>query len=388
MSLSRIAVSALALAAASFGVGFLSGQRGSRGGIDLDQARIRVGEAVAASGRLEQTALLVPALEAMDPARAAALAQAFEEHFAGAAGGLPLELFVESWARFDPQACRARIESWPPDIQRQAWPALIRAWARVDSKAAAARLEELPDVAMRWPALGALIEGWSASDQPGLWSYLSRLPDGDRRRELGSRAVADRLRRSGADPLLRELDAIPELAPGDSFRGELLIAAVDAIARADLPRAAALVEAQRERGGHPEMLRVLALRWIESDAPGALEWLRAQPAGAPRDGAMRHAYRRWLRSDPARAEKWIAERIADADFAAAVVAHAGALSLEEPERARAFAQQIPDPVLRERSAGEIDAMERWRERARAASRPPEPGGARPESPAQETPDHS
>lgn len=388
MSASKLAISAAALAAASFGVGFLSGTRGERGGLDLDRARSRVREAVAAPDALEQTARILPALEAMNPEDAATLAQAFEAGFASGGGGLPLELFVESWARFDPEACRTRVESWPPDIQRQAWPALMRAWARLDPHAALERLAQLPDASMHWPAQTALIEGWSGSDQPGLWSTLAQLPDHERRRELAARAVADRLRLRGVDPLLRELDAMPEVAPDDPFRGELMIAAADAIARQDIPRAVAFVEAQRERSWHPETLRVLALEWASSDAPGALDWLRAQPVGTPRDSAMRYAYRRWFRNDPPRAESWIAERIAEADFAPVVLAHAAALALEEPARASTWLQRIPDSTLRERAQREIDEMAKWRQRARPAPPQAQRGGAAPESPARGTDDRS
>jgi hypothetical protein len=121
-----------------FGLGFLLGSPGEVDELDLDESRSRIHSTIHSTDRLEQTSLLIPVLETMGPGNVEALAQVFESTFASGTGGLPLELFVASWARFDPEGGRARISNWPADMRRQAWPALLGSWAHSDPLAAVA----------------------------------------------------------------------------------------------------------------------------------------------------------------------------------------------------------------------------------------------------------
>jgi len=347
---------AAALGAISFGLGLLVGSTRGSDEFDVGESRSRIERAIGSSNPLEQVALIAPVLQTMGPDNVEELAEVFESTFESGGGGLLLELFVESWARFDPQGIHARASSWPADKRREAWPALLRAWARSDPQAAALALEQIPDAAVRHRAWPALIEGWSESDDLGVWRQLSEIPEGAQRSELVDDVVERRMRRRGADELLRELTAIPDDPPMDVLKRDALVSAASRLVRHDLHQALALAEAHEDSVYGPDIRRRVAAYWASQDGSAALAWLRRQPAGSQRDDALARAYRTWLRSDRAAAVAWLGERITDTDVAAVAVAHAGVLAREEPETAIAWARELPDPELRRRALLEIDRI--------------------------------
>lgn len=375
MALSRVAAGAVALAAISFGVGFLVGTPGE--GFDADANRRRIERAVATHDRLEQAALLAPLLQAMGPEEALEIAAAFESTFASGGGGLPLELFVESWARFDLEGSRERIFRWPSDRRREAWPPLLRSWARVEPLKAVEILGAIPDAAVRRRAWPALIEGWSATGDVGLWGYLSQIPEQQQRSSLGRLALEERIWREGAARALQEIEAIPDEPTTRAFKSDLFVHAATLLLRNDLEGAVSLAEAKRDSIYGAAIQRRVALKWASRDGSAAMAWLRGQPARAQRGAVIAQAYRNWLSADEPAARAWLAEAIADPDVAPAVLAHAGVLARKDPEGAIAWAEALPQPELREPSLAEIERVRRRGQphTARPVRRSSEPSGS-------------
>ena len=125
MTAGRIFVAILGLGVLSFGVGYLLGISNDGDDPDLHESRSRIRRAALSGSRLEQTSLLLPVLQTLSTENVESLSEVFESSFVPAIGDFPLELFVASWARFDPAAARSRISSWPADMRREAWPALL-----------------------------------------------------------------------------------------------------------------------------------------------------------------------------------------------------------------------------------------------------------------------
>ena len=186
MAVRKMLVAAAAVGTIGFGLGFLTGPTDDVDDRPGESSTARIRRALASDDRLEQMRLFTPVLAAMESGDVGALVAVFEETFPFGGRGLLFELFVESWTRIDPEATRARIKSWPPDVRREAWPVWIGSRARSNPAAAIAALEEIPDASVRRNARPVLVDGWSSSGDPGLWQYLSEISNGRARRKFAA----------------------------------------------------------------------------------------------------------------------------------------------------------------------------------------------------------
>ncbi len=339
----------MGLGALCFGVGYMLGVSSDAGDPDLHESRSRIRSAALSTSRLEQTSLLLPVLQTLGPENVEALSDAFESSFVPVVGEFPLELFVASWGRFDPEGARSGISSWRADMRREAWPALLGSWAHSDPRAAFDALNEIAYPAVRRRALQPLIESWGASGDPGVWQVLSELPDSKRRRELTPLVVQRRLARGRWEAMLREIEALPDTEAGQQLEGVALASLAAALAQTDLPEAVAFAETQWNTPHGRETSRRVATHWASNDGPAAIAWLRSRPAGDLRDLLLAAAYRSWLEADRAAATQWIGDGTLDSDLAHIAVTHAAALAREDPEAAIAWASALPESALRQRS---------------------------------------
>ncbi len=365
MTSGRIFVALLGLGVLCFGVGYVLGISNDGDHPDLNESRSRIRRASLSSSRLEQTSLLLPVLETLSTQNVEALSEVFESSFVPAIGDFPLELFVASWARFDPEAARSRISSWPADMRREAWPALLGSWAHSDPQAAFAALEEISDLAVRRRALRPLIESWGSSGDAGVWQALSELTDSEQRRELTPLVVQRQLARGRREAMLREVESLADTAAGQQIQGIALASLAEAMAQTDLPEAVAFAETHWSTPHGREISRRVATHWAGNDGPAAIAWLRSRPAGDLRDLLLAGAYRSWLEADRAAATQWIADGALDSDLAHIAVTHAAALAREDPEAAIAWASALPESTHRQRSLRAIGRI--WRRSDPAAA---------------------
>ncbi len=366
MKSGKIFVVILGLGVLCFGVGYVLGISNDEDQPDLNESRSRIRRAALSTSRLEQTSLLLPVLKTLDPQNVEALSEVFESSFVPAIGELPLELFVATWAGFDPQAARSRISSWPADTRRAAWPALLGSWAHSDPRAAFDALDEISDLAVRRRALRPLMESWGASGDPGVWQALSELPDSERRSELTPLVVQRHLGRGRREAMLREIEALADSAAEQQIERVVLVSLAEALAQTDLPEAVAFAQTHWGTPHGREVSRRVATHWASNDGPAAIAWLRSRPAGNSRDLLLTSAYRSWLEADRVAATQWIADGNLDSDFAHIVVTHAVALAREDPEAAIAWASALPDSPQRQRSLRAIGRIWLRREPAAAA----------------------
>ncbi len=349
MTSGRIFVALLGLGVLSFGVGYLLGISNDGGDPDLRESRSRIRRAALSTSRLEQTSLLLPVLQTLSPENVEALSEVFESSFVPAIGDFPLELFVASWARFDPQAARSRVSSWPTDMRREAWPALLGSWAHSDPQAAFAALEEISDLAVRRRALRPLIESWGSSGDAGVWQALSELPDSEQRREFTPLVVQRHLAPGRRETMLRDIEALADSAAGQQIQGVALASLAEALAQSDLPEAVAFAQTHWRTPHGREISRRVATHWASIDGPAAIAWLRSRPVGDLRDLLLAGAYRSWLEADRAAATQWIADGALDSDLAHIAVTHAAALAREDPEAAISWASDLPESTQRQHS---------------------------------------
>ena len=271
-------------------------------------------------------------------------------------------------------AIRARIESWPADVQREAWPTWIGSRARSDPTAAVEALAEISDASVRRRARPALVDGWSSSGDPGLWRYLSEVSDGRVRSELAEAALHQRLWQGDAATLIREIENLPVEPPMDRFKGELLALTAGILQIDDLPRAMALAEAHRDTPYGGEITARVAAKWASRDGAAAMAWLLDQPADERRRRALARAHRHWLRSDEPIAVAWLEDRVGDEDLTSLVIAYTAALAQRDLDAATEWADLIPVRDVRDRALLVIESARKRKDRTNelgeATRRPP------------------
>ena len=280
--------------------------------------------ALANPNELERTAGLAPILASLDAENLDAIVGAYEATFTNVGpGAVAVELLAEAWSKIDPAGAIERIRGWKPYRQNMAVPALMRSWARRDPPAARAALETIQPEELRDKATTAMILGWAESGDPAVWdSYVAGLP-------FGRAAAYDLMRllgaREGVDALLRRAENVPE-DTDDRFRAHALQNAVEIAAQIDPERAAAFAEQHRGEGGGLE--RIVAMRWATSDGPRAMEWAQSRPDPV-REPALRAAFEYWLWSDRLAALDWAGNQ-PDPMVAGVLDLYANALGKTEP----------------------------------------------------------
>ena len=260
-------------------------------------------------------------------------------------GDPEIVLFVEWWARFDPEgAFQWTRTNWEANIPSVA-ASVARAWARIDPMAAYAVVGPLDDQDRPLaPYVVAVVQGWAESGKPGLDEFIAQLPPGHRSRAT-TVTVRRKIRRDGPVPTIAWAEAAPleqklriyqRLASG--------LAEVD-------PEAARAFAEKHVSGPYGKRLpRRVATRWIRSDPEAAMNWLETLEPGFSRDDAVTEAYRRWLGRDPGRARAWMEENASEVDqrwLEPAKSLHAHDISYDAPEEAANWAKRmVQDPELR------------------------------------------
>lgn len=361
-------VFAVLLCAASFSLGLYASYRPTpetRNPI-LSPGGIR--EALSTRDRLAQALALAPPLRGMGPGEVDAVSDAFEASFdSGGDRGLPLEFFVEALAGLDPLRALDRILGWPEERRKEAFPVLLQKWARSDPASAVEILNTIEEPELRRGGFTALIEGWAASGDDGVWRYLAELRPGMEREGGISMVVRERIMRRGPDATLQEIEELPEEAAMASFRVHALRSAVGTLARSDPARATAVAEAHRDDPGGGLLMRRVAVNWVTQDPTAAMAWIREQPATSQRDRVLREAYRRWVVRDGEAAVAWMRERGAAGDLHPLFDMYATALARSDPRAAITWLGEIEDPALR--SEALADVADVWYHEDPEAARP-------------------
>ncbi len=357
--------SPILLAAAAFWCAcfFALGMRsagGSRGAAGDPAAELPELERALASGdRLREAETLTPILRSLGASDVDAVAGAFERAFGSGAGrGLALQLLTERLAALDPLTARERILAWPHAQRSEALPILVHVWARRDPQAALDALNRIRDPEIQQNAFPAMIEGWGESGLPGVWRYLASLPVGLDRERGTLTLVSNRIRRDGSAAALREIEELSPEWAGEEFRSSALRTLVGLVARIDPARATAIAEAHRDDRDGGLLMRRVAVNWVTQDGAAAMSWLCDQPASRQRDRVLREAYRRWIVRNRPAAIAWFGARGDLGELGALADLYATALTRVDPRAAIAFLERIEDPARRLEASA--DVAEVWR----------------------------
>jgi hypothetical protein len=315
---------------------------------DRDTPAASVRAALALVNPLERATALVPLIQSLSterPEELEAVIRVFEQQMKDDGDWrYPLELLAERWVEFDPEASFRRTKAWPRVQRRQGVEAVVRAWARRDPAAARAAVESIPESPLKIIASGALRQGWSETDDPAIWEFVAtyetgkgRAADWQERMTAAEDVVGAAYRRGGIEAAIKNAEAIsPDLPRGVQFLG--LRAAAGLLARTNPERAITFAEDHTPDPSKNALIRATAEQIASSDGEMAMEWLRGRPDRG--DNALGSTYRSWLASAPADASAWLAENQNHPEIALALPEHAKWLATRDVRNALDWAQTI------------------------------------------------
>jgi hypothetical protein len=351
----------LAAALACCAAGALGcGSRGS-GERELDDAGMRaeLAAALAEPETLARMAALVRLLGQLGDENVVGAAAAVDEQLT-VIPDADLQLFLHSWAAFDPRAALDHVLDWPLQTKREFGAGqVIYYWAWHQGVVEARlQVDSLTEPSVRKVARGELVKGWARSgDYAGVTEYAARLAHGDLRDRYTAIIVSAIIANDGSDAAMRWADGVPEDA-NDRFKRTAFRKALRHVSVRDPEKAAAWYERHAEHPYTELGMAVVVPEWVERDPEAAFDWLLSQTPGPERDRAMRSAIRRWLAVDAQTAAAWMRERHGDAELAAAVEPFVLWLAQSDPAEAVRWAEGIPQEVRRARAL-QI-AGTRWR----------------------------
>jgi hypothetical protein len=305
--------------------------------------------------------VLVPVLLDLDARQLDEVEAAYRATFTGGGpGDTAIVLLSEAWAALDPVNALDRISAWPPNVRLPAQKAVLRAWARRNAGPAIQWAERIRDDGS---AVEAALLGWAESGDAGLWNYIAQMPVSLTQQSILIETMKWVVAREGFEGLFAHVEALPDDAP-KAFKETAIGTATALVANFTPTVALSFAERHSADPNGVGLLRRVAVRWVEQDAPAAMQYLLDRPASPARDWAFQEAYRRWLRLDRAAALAWVSESAAsDQRFAPIADVHAVALANADPEhrgdairRAIGWAEQIADPGERHEALVKLGVM--------------------------------
>jgi len=313
-------------------------------------------------------------LPTLGPEALPAVKDALEQAAALEMGALEFELLMRYWASFEPaDAGYYALAVAPRGYRVAAIYAAVIPWAKANPQEAL----ESARVWTREPGDGgaaaqiALVRGWYESEQPGLEQYIRDLGAGfERQRALLAYSTA-RVRKHGADDLMRWAEATAEVTAEDdaTYKLELYRNAASALVPFDVAAAQRFCDAHCEGPDGSNLRNTIANRWARDDAAAALEWLATAPNGQETGLAVRTAYAVWGNKDREAAVRWMKAKIAggepEAWLRSTFAIHARLLGKDSPAEGLAFAAGLEDEKEREWVSGDI--AREWRQKDEAAA---------------------
>ena len=144
-------------------------------------------------------------------------------------------------------------------------------------------------------------------------------------------------------------------------RERVLVEILSRVAQTD-PAAAVRLrqEITRDQWDDSELTN-LAQRWAESDLGSVLGWIDSLPPGAQRDQLTARAAFIQSQNNPAEAAQLVMDRVPPGEAQTeALISVVHQWAQRDPDAASAWVESIPERLLRERAAQELEAASRAR----------------------------
>ncbi|MHA3771340.1 hypothetical protein ACXR0O_07350 [Verrucomicrobiota bacterium sgz303538] len=282
-------------------------------------------------------------------------------------GGWAVDELFANWAERNPEAAIAAAAELKGNANRAALRGAARAWGQENPQAAMAWGERLTDPVARRSVIGNIVDQWADNDPLGVIAWSRNAKDQDVQRDAVSRAISQL---AGRD-LPTALAQIESLPAGEG-RDSAVMAAANSVGRQDA-RAAIQLLSRLDPG--PERTRAISQmcsvwaasepraavewmfqnttpsevgyestnvlgRWTEKAPDEAIAWVQTLPPGDRRDAAMAGVAASLSNLDPRRAQT-LFNQLSPESKASVAERFAYAMTQQDPENARAWAEALP-----------------------------------------------
>jgi hypothetical protein len=304
--------------------------------------------ALAEGDVLERFDRTASALQHLDPDNLPGVLAIYDQRIASI-GDSDIRPFVAAWARFDPLAALDHTSAWPFRAKREIGvEAAMHGWALRDPIAASLAIEgvsaDQPE--LNGKLLHGLVKGWVHSGAEGLDRYIAVLPP-TTRDAITVVAVGTLMRSGGAEAAMAWVDAIlRNEAYDDRFKLSAFRRGIRSVSRWYPERGAAWATEHAGNAYAVDGARIVAEQWGGRDGRAAMQWLRDQPAGKPREQAVRQAFLEWWRSDRQGAVEWLSSETLAAFHDPAVQLYASRIDARKPREAIGWCERILDSERR------------------------------------------
>jgi hypothetical protein len=215
-------------------------------------------------------------------------------------------MFMLAWSRFDPSGAFEHAQSWPLQIRRNAGGAAMYAWGFRNPLEAVRALSTVENANAELQEFWAarLLAGWAHGEyRDSASEYIAAMPEGPTRLAYLA-TLAWEISKESPEAVMRWAEGIPDEPL--RFKQAVFLKATSTLAGVDAPSTARWLQGHLDRGYAGEgALLTVAGAWATSDAPAAMSWLTALPAGKQREAAVGTGFRVWFHRSPKDAERWL-----------------------------------------------------------------------------------
>ena len=271
--------------------------------------------------------------------------------------GLSVAL-MSRWGREEPAGALAHFRSHRDDAGPfgTLWlSAVVMPWSEKDpaaaAKAFAATLNGEDDDILQG-SIGNTVfmvaEKLSAADPGAAMRHVAELPEWARASAFS--AVSKQVHDHRRQAFLDGIRAMPEGAEKTAWQqaAATAMAPVDAAAASQWIDSLGLPEAQVH-----DSTRAVFEKWKQHDPRAATDWAAARLPEAERATLVARAVESWAPREPNECGRWLGSLEPGPPLDGAVAAFARTIAAKDPESARAWAERISDPQLREKSLGQV-----------------------------------
>jgi hypothetical protein len=192
-----------------------------------------------------------------------------------------------------------------------------------------------------------MVAGKLAQADPGAaLRYASDLPDWAR--DPARSAISKQVHDEGRENFLGAIRALPDGADKTAWQhaAATALAPVDAAAASQWIDSIGRVEEDRR-----EATRAVFEKWKQHDPRAATEWAATRLPEAERSVLVTRAVESWAPREPNECGRWLGELPPGPELDFPVAAFVRSVRGKDPDSARAWAERITDPKLREQSLG-------------------------------------
>lgn len=279
-----------------------------------EDAYVRFGNALRTPDALDRTETLLKLTKQLTPETLPGAIRAYQEDLYPTEA-VDIRILMAYWAKQHPREMVLEVQGWSDTrVQRLAAAQAIAEIAKVEGYDAARALYDSMPTHMRDAGLVNLVIGLIDNGElEDLAGFVTSFSNPDERETVANVAMHRMIRRHGPAVVQTWIEGLP---PGRGSSSDIKRVGFRAAQAAHLDNGyrdefIAWLERLGDTGWAKGAWRSIAVHWVRSDPPAAIEWARALAEERGREDVVAEAIRIWAVRDADKALEWILAQPAD-----------------------------------------------------------------------------